>query len=109
MYRYRRYKRNYYNDPRGFIVLLVLAAMYWIYKFVIEHPFITALIVIVSAVAIYYIIQFFKQRKETKKKQVIVADANCPLCGSKLVEKNGKYGPFTGCSNYPSCKYIKKN
>lgn len=32
----------------------------------------------------------------------------CPKCGSNLVTKNGKYGPFIGCSNYPNCKFIKK-
>ena len=29
----------------------------------------------------------------------------CPKCGSKLVEKSGRYGHFLGCSNYPECKY----
>ncbi|MCX4249316.1 MAG: NERD domain-containing protein [Bacilli bacterium] len=32
----------------------------------------------------------------------------CPKCGNQLVEKNGRYGKFIGCSNYPKCKYIKK-
>ena len=32
----------------------------------------------------------------------------CPKCGGKLVERNGKYGKFIGCSNYPKCKYTKK-
>lgn len=32
----------------------------------------------------------------------------CPKCGGNLVERNGKYGTFIGCSNYPKCKYIKK-
>lgn len=32
----------------------------------------------------------------------------CPKCGSELVEKNGKYGSFIGCSNFPKCRYIKK-
>lgn len=32
----------------------------------------------------------------------------CPNCNSPLVIKNGKFGPFTACSNYPNCKYIKK-
>ncbi len=32
----------------------------------------------------------------------------CPRCGGKLVERNGKYGKFFGCSNYPKCKFIKK-
>ncbi|HEY8390940.1 MAG TPA: NERD domain-containing protein [Clostridia bacterium] len=32
----------------------------------------------------------------------------CPRCGGQLMEKNGKYGAFLGCSNYPNCKFIKK-
>ena len=32
----------------------------------------------------------------------------CPVCGGELVIKEGKNGPFIGCSNYPSCKYVKK-
>lgn len=33
----------------------------------------------------------------------------CPRCGGKLVLRNGKYGEFWGCSNYPKCKFIKKD
>lgn len=29
----------------------------------------------------------------------------CPKCGGQLVERNGQYGKFLGCSNYPKCKY----
>ena len=32
----------------------------------------------------------------------------CPKCGNELVERNGKYGKFIGCSDFPKCKYIKK-
>lgn len=32
----------------------------------------------------------------------------CPKCGGYLVERNGKYGRFMGCSNFPKCKYINK-
>ena len=32
----------------------------------------------------------------------------CPECGSPLVIRKGKYGEFVACSNYPKCKYIKK-
>jgi DNA topoisomerase-1 len=32
----------------------------------------------------------------------------CPECGSELVLKSGRFGPFVGCSNYPDCRYIKK-
>lgn len=31
----------------------------------------------------------------------------CPRCGGNLVTRNGKYGPFIGCSNYPKCRFIK--
>ena len=32
----------------------------------------------------------------------------CPECHSELVIRNGRYGEFVACSNYPNCKYIKK-
>jgi ssDNA-binding Zn-finger/Zn-ribbon topoisomerase 1 len=32
----------------------------------------------------------------------------CPKCGKTLVDRNGKYGPFIGCSGYPSCRYNRK-
>ena len=33
----------------------------------------------------------------------------CPQCGEgTLVGKNGRFGPFVGCSRYPDCTYIKK-
>ena len=32
----------------------------------------------------------------------------CPECGSPLVIRKGRYGEFVACSNYPTCKYIKK-
>lgn len=33
----------------------------------------------------------------------------CPRCGGNLVLRIGKYGEFWGCSNYPKCKFIKKD
>lgn len=32
----------------------------------------------------------------------------CPECGNELVIRHGRYGEFTSCSNYPQCKYVKK-
>ena len=32
----------------------------------------------------------------------------CPECNNPLVIRKGKYGEFVACSNYPECKYIKK-
>ena len=40
---------------------------------------------------------------EDKEKNMI-----CPKCGGNLVERNGKYGKFIVCSNYPKCRYIVK-
>ncbi|HEX75478.1 MAG TPA: hypothetical protein G4O12_02715 [Dehalococcoidia bacterium] len=31
----------------------------------------------------------------------------CPKCGGLLVRRNGKYGRFLGCSNYPKCRYTR--
>ena len=31
----------------------------------------------------------------------------CPMCGAALVRRNGPYGAFWGCSNYPRCHYTK--
>jgi len=39
----------------------------------------------------------------------LLLNEQCPECGSHLVERKGKWGrSFTGCSNYPNCRYIKK-
>lgn len=32
----------------------------------------------------------------------------CPECGNPLVKRKGRYGEFVACSNYPECKYVKK-
>ena len=34
-------------------------------------------------------------------------DEPCPRCGSALVVKHGRFGEFTACSSYPTCKYVK--
>lgn len=33
----------------------------------------------------------------------------CPVCGKPLVIRKSKYGEFTACSGFPSCKYVKKD
>lgn len=45
---------------------------------------------------------------EMEKKGPEETGENCPECGSPLVIRKGKYGEFVACSNYPNCKYIKK-
>ena len=34
-------------------------------------------------------------------------DIICDLCGSKMIVKNGKFGKFAACPNYPKCKCTK--
>src|SRR5207237_7902776 len=44
------------------------------------------------------------------KKADVILDETCPQCGqAKLALKEGRFGEFTACSNYPKCKYIKPN
>ena len=35
------------------------------------------------------------------------SDVICDKCGSKMVYKNGRYGKFLACPNYPTCKCTK--
>ncbi len=36
-----------------------------------------------------------------------MTDIICDKCGAPMVRKNGKYGKFLACSNYPECSNIK--
>ena len=47
-------------------------------------------------------------RKAAKEVNVTFNSGICPKCGGHLIGRNGKYGTFYGCSNYPKCKYIRK-
>jgi len=41
------------------------------------------------------------------KKEGIPLDEKCPECGSGLIMRFGRFGPFIACSNYPDCKYTR--
>ncbi|MBI2149874.1 MAG: type I DNA topoisomerase [Acidobacteria bacterium] len=44
----------------------------------------------------------------TPKKPDVELDETCPKCGqAKLRLKEGRFGEFIACGNYPKCKYIK--
>ena len=47
----------------------------------------------------------FDKMEKNKPKQT---GEVCPNCNSPLVIRTGKYGKFVACSNYPTCKYVKK-
>ncbi|MNL80698.1 DNA topoisomerase 1 [compost metagenome] len=41
-------------------------------------------------------------------KVIKISNDICPKCGNKLVERNGRYGKFKGCSGYLNCRFIVK-
>jgi len=45
--------------------------------------------------------------KESIELPVEETDILCDLCGARMVIKNGRYGKFAACPNYPSCKNTK--
>lgn len=45
---------------------------------------------------------------EMEKKEPELTGEKCPNCNSDLVIRTSRYGKFTACSNYPTCKYIKQ-
>jgi len=48
-------------------------------------------------------IQTIKQR--VSERQRLVQRNICPRCGKALKIRNGKFGEFWGCSNYPKCNF----
>ncbi|RXI96294.1 hypothetical protein DS745_21425 [Anaerobacillus alkaliphilus] len=61
-----------------------------------------------------------KQKQQVKKEHVtsikvkkaaqkrLATSSSCPKCGSNLVMRQGKFGQFQGCSNYPKCRYTRQ-
>ena len=37
-----------------------------------------------------------------------LAGFKCEVCGSDMIVRNGKYGTFYACSNYPTCTFTKQ-
>lgn len=44
-------------------------------------------------------------KEVSKYKSVSFTKLICPSCGGRLVERNGPFGTFWGCSNYPHCRF----
>ena len=43
----------------------------------------------------------------TMKSQPIETDIVCENCGHKMLIREGRYGKFLGCSNFPKCRNVK--
>jgi DNA topoisomerase I len=41
------------------------------------------------------------------KREGVPVGESCPECGSPLVMRFGRFGPFIACTNYPECKYTR--
>lgn len=49
-----------------------------------------------------------KERKEIESyAKLFHGNQICPTCNSSLVLRDGKYGEFWGCSNFPKCRFTK--
>lgn len=55
--------------------------------------------------------KLWKRRRREKKAEGTQEDsqkeASCPLCGGVLYLRNGRYGEFYGCGNFPACRFTK--
>ncbi|MCD5390805.1 type I DNA topoisomerase [candidate division NPL-UPA2 bacterium] len=47
-----------------------------------------------------------REMKRVKRKEK-VTDEKCPQCDGVMVEKDGRYGRFLACRNFPKCKYTQ--
>ena len=46
--------------------------------------------------------------QKPKEQKLELADFKCELCGGDMVVRNGRYGTFYACANYPACKFTKQ-
>lgn len=46
-------------------------------------------------------------KNNVAKEKEIIRSGRCPRCGGNLILRDGRYGQFYGCSNYPKCRYTK--
>ena len=53
--------------------------------------------------------EYLEQLEKTQQWEYAIKEKEkkCPQCGNLLLIRNGKWGPFRKCSNYPNCKYTE--
>ncbi len=49
-----------------------------------------------------------EEKEEERKINEEIADKKCPECSGVLKIKQGRYGKFVACENYPTCKYTQQ-
>ena len=50
------------------------------------------------------LVSFKESKVSTTVKDTDTKAKGCPKCGSRMVLRNGRYGPFYGCSKFPYCR-----
>ena len=71
-----------------------------------EIAFSIIAIIVVLLFLFYCFLKYGAKGNEKKEAYETALNAGvCPLCGSPLVLRHGKYGDFYGCSSYPKCKF----
>ena len=70
------------------------------------------MVIVIAFLAVELIIVRLKRKAKEKINQKIASIKTdggvCPKCGGKLIMREGKYGSFIGCSNFPKCRYTQK-
>lgn len=52
---------------------------------------------------------FSRQLVEAANSETEVTDILCEKCGHPMIRKNGRYGKYLACSNYPACSNTKND
>lgn len=50
---------------------------------------------------------FNQQQMKLAQAHINVLFNACPKCSGTMIERKGRYGKFYGCSNWPTCNYVK--
>ena len=48
------------------------------------------------------------QMRNVKKEREVITDKKCPECEGTLIIREGRYGQFFACSNFPKCRYTRR-
>lgn len=66
-----------------------------------------AILIVLGFGLLETVIVLIKNKMRRKKRQQDASIEKCPRCGGALLKREGKFGDFLGCTNYPKCKYTK--
>lgn len=68
-----------------------------------------SIVIILAIITFIYVLCVKLWNKRVAKNKGLNSIYTCPKCGSYLTVKNGRFGKFMGCSNFPKCRYTRKS